>query len=212
MKTLILLSVLSSVVYAEVPGLTIPNAFQVDREGQIFRGREPRKLVSELPGIGITDVLIFKNEIKDEVQKEILALKEAGVKTYHIPFLWKDFTSMQAACEQVVDALSILKKVKQKNGKIFFHCTAGEDRTGMLAGLYLMIEEKQSADNVFQHEMCARGYSNGNKHKPWMVTGAIQKELTPLFLSLVEKVQVNGTIAKKDCGSLKIASTLLKCI
>lgn len=119
---------------------------------------------------------------------------------------------MQAACEQVVDALSILKKVKQKNGKIFFHCTAGEDRTGMLAGLYLMIEEKQSADYVFKNEMCARGYSNGNTHKPWMVTGAIQKELTPLFLALVEKINSSGKLSKKDCTSLKVEATALKCI
>lgn len=210
MKILILLTLLSS-AYAEVPGLTIPNSFQVDREGQVFRGKEPRKLVSELPGLGITDVLIFKNEIKDEIQKELLGLKEVGISSHHIPFLWKDFPSMQSACEQVVDALSIIRKVKQQNGKIFFHCTAGEDRTGMLAGLYRMIEEKQSADYVFQNEMCARGYSNGNKRKPWMVTGAIQKELTPLFLALVEKINSNGKLAKKDCASLKVEATQLKC-
>lgn len=210
MKSFFLLFITCATALAEVPGLTIPNSFQVDREGNIFRGREPRKLVSELAPIGITDVLIFKNEIKDEVQKEILALKEAGITSYHIPFAWKDYPSMKEACEQVVEAISIIKKVKQKNGKIFFHCTAGEDRTGMLAGLYRMIEENQTAEYVFKNEMCPRGYSNGNKNKPWMVTGAIQKELTPLYLALAEKIN-NGKLTKNSCASLKIKPTTLKC-
>ena len=188
MKTLILALTLSSSAFA-IDGVTIPNAFQVDREGHIFRGKEPKKLVSQLRGIGITDVLIFKNEVKTEVTTEIADLRALGIRPHHIPFRWKNLESNQKACEQIVDAINLIYTTKARNGSIYFHCTAGEDRTGMLAGLYRMLEENLSANQVFQSEMCARGYSDGNPHKPGIVHGAIQKELTPLFIALAHKIE-----------------------
>jgi hypothetical protein len=214
-KLLIALILLNVNAYASVDGLTIPNAFQVDKSGNVYRGKEPRNLVDELAHIGITDVIIFKNDTKGEVVKEISNLKTLGIKAHHIPFQWKAFTSMHEACEQTVDALNIIHKVKLVNGKVFFHCTAGEDRTGMLAGLYRMLEEKALKAKVFKEEMCARGYSDGNSHKPGMVTGAIQKELTPLFNALSAKIESGewklGKITKKSCQGLVVEATKLKC-
>ncbi len=216
MKTLLssLLLVLSFNTLA-VDGLTIPNSFQVDKDGNVFRGKEPKGLVDELAHIGISDVIIFKNEVKDEVTKEIAALKVLGIKSHHIPFRWKAYPSMQEACEQTVDALNTIHKVKQVNGRVFFHCTAGEDRTGMLAGLYRMLEEKAPKAKIFKEEMCDRGYSDGNPNKPGMVSGAIQKELTPLFNALSEKVESGewklGKISRKSCKDLVVEATKLKC-
>lgn len=214
MKILLLALTLSVPAFA-VDGLTIPNSFQVDREGHIFRGKEPKKLVSQLRDIGITDVLIFKNEVKTEVATEIADLTKLGIRSHHIPFQWKGFESMQKACEQVVDAVNLIYNTKARNGSIYFHCTAGEDRTGMLAGLYRMLEENLSANQVFKSEMCARGYSDGNPNKPGMVHGAIQKELTPLFIALAEKIErrewVLGRISKASCRQLNIAPTKVKC-
>lgn len=214
MKT-ILIALLVSFNTLAVDGLTIPNSFQVDKDGNVFRGKEPKALVDELAHIGISDVIIFKNEVKDEVQKELASLKELGIKSHHIPFRWKQFNSMTEACEQTVQALNIIHKVKAKNGKVFFHCTAGEDRTGMLAGLYRMLEEKLTQGTAFRTEMCARGYSDGNSHKPGMVTGAIQKELTPLFLALSAKIESGewklGKLTKKSCQDLLVSPTKLKC-
>lgn len=214
MKTILILVLFSLPAFA-VEGLTIPNSYQVDGDGQVFRGREPKKLVNELPDIGITDVIIFKNEVKTEVTEEIEALKGLGIMHHHVPFRWKDFMSMEEACGQVVRALNILRKVKSRGGKVFFHCTAGEDRTGMLAGLYRMLEEGASQKKIFRSEMCARGYGDGNPNKPYNVTSAIQKELTPLFLSLAEKIEngdwSSGKLTKKSCKGIKIAPTELKC-
>lgn len=216
MKNILLLLALLCVYSAyAVDGLTIPNSHQVDREGHIFRGREPKKLITELKDFGITDVLIFKNDVKGEVEQEIAGLRSLGIRPFHIPFRWKEFASMEEACGQVVDALNLLYKVKQNGGAIFFHCTAGEDRTGMLAGLYRMLEENLSSAKAFRYEMCNRGYSDGNAHKPGLVTGAIQKELTPLFVALSQKVESGawtlGRISKRSCLGLKVAPTKLKC-
>jgi hypothetical protein len=216
MKNILLLLALLCVCSAHaVDGLTIPNSHQVDKGGYIFRGKEPRKLVTELKDFGITDVLIFKNDVRGEVVQEVAALKSLGIKPHHIPFRWKEYASMEDACAQVVDGLNLMYKVKQNGGAIFLHCTAGEDRTGVLAGLYRMLEERISTANAFRYEMCSRGYSDGNPHKPGIVTGAIQKELTPLFIALSQKVERGewtlGTISKRSCQGLKVSPTNLKC-
>lgn len=215
-KTILALSLLSAFsTFASVEGLTIPNSHQVDRHGHVFRGKEPGRLVSELRQIGITDVLIFKNDVKGEVLKEQVALKELGIRSYNIPFKWKEYPSMQEACVQIADALTLITKVKAARGAIYFHCTAGEDRTGTLAGLYRMLEERIPAEQVFRTEMCARGFSDGNPNKPPMVTNAIQKELTPLFIALAEKIQTGewqlGRIDKRSCARLNLRPTRVKC-
>ena len=98
--------------FAGVDGLTIPNSHQVDKDGNVFRGRQPEKLVDELAHIGITNVIIFKNDVKGEVVKEIGELNRLGIKSHHIPFRWKQYPSMQEACEQIVEAISIIRDVK----------------------------------------------------------------------------------------------------
>ena len=198
-----------------VDGLTIPNSHQVDREGNVFRGREPKKLVDELAHIGITDVILFKNEVKTEVREEQAELARLGIRAHHLPFRWKEYPSMEEACVQVVDALNIIHAVKRANGKVFFHCTAGEDRTGMLSGLYRMLSERLSGEAAFRNEMCAKGYGDGNTHKPYLVTSAIQKELTPLFIALTAKVQSGewqlGRISRNSCRNIRVQPTNLRC-
>ena len=107
------------------------------------------------------------------------------------------------ACEQTLEALAVIQDVLgSKNRKVFFHCTVGEDRTGYLAGVYRMLFGGSSAKNVFQNEMCARGYEGGNPDKPFNVVNIIRGELTPLFLLMSIQIQ-NGTL---NLSNLKNAS------
>lgn len=201
--------------FANVPGLTIPNSHQVDRDGNVFRGRQPEKLVDELAHIGITDVVIFKNDVKGEVAKEISELHRLGIKPHHIPFRWKQFPSMQEACEQVIDALTVIREVKKVNGKTYLHCTAGEDRTGTVMGLYRMLSENMTQAQVMSNEMCPRGFSDGNPNKPSSVTKAIEAELTPLFVALAGKIQKGewklNSLPKSSCKNLVVQKTNLRC-
>lgn len=214
MKFFLFLALVFPFAHAQTE-ITIGNFHQVDREGQVFRGREPKKAVSELKDIGVTDVIIFKNDVRGEVAREKEELKELGIRYHHIPFLWKDLPSLPEACRQTVKALRIIKKVKSVGGKVFFHCTAGEDRTGLLAGVYKMLTSGFSRQVAFETEMCRHGYANANPGKPAFVVDSIERGLTPLFLEmsrLIETGRLNQkTLSYAACGEIELIPTDLQC-
>lgn len=202
------------VVFAQTES-GIGNFHQVDREGQVFRGREPKKAVGELKDLGVTDVIIFKNDVRGEVAREKEDLKGLGIRHHHIPFLWKDLPSLPEACRQTVKALRIMKRVKRAGGKVFFHCTAGEDRTGLLAGIYRMLTDGLSKTSAFETEMCRHGYSDANPGKPAFVVSSIEKGLTPLFLEMARLVETGrlrqNTLEYAACDGIELVSTDLQC-
>ncbi len=209
---LVLLAFFPLISFSEV---SIQNFFTVDQNETVFRGREPGKNISQLQSLNVTDVIIFKNDTKGEVVRELAALETLGMNAHHIPFQWKDIPSMQVACEQVIEALTIIKKVRAGGGSVFFHCTAGEDRTGLLSGLFRMIDENMDQTTAFEEEMCAKGYSDGNVKKPKVVTSAIEQGLTPLFITMAGMVE-NGQISlkkldKKVCKNIKISMEKKQC-
>ncbi len=203
---------LSLNIHAEV---TIQNFSSIDEEQTVYRGREPGKNITDLQKMNITDVIVFKNDVRGEVERELATLESLGINGHHIPFQWKDITSMKVACEQVIEALTIIQSVRSSGGSIFFHCTAGEDRTGVLAGLFRMLNEGLDTESAFREEMCAKGYSDGNFRKPKSVTSAIENGLTPLYLELARKIE-SGELSlqkldKKVCRNIKVSKQILTC-
>jgi hypothetical protein len=179
---------------SSVAGLTIRNAQLVGKsKGEVLRGMSPDGKGAELLAHGVTDVLIFKENYRDEVEAEKSELEHDGFKPeqiHNIPFLWKDIPSRQQACEQLIDALQLLETTYNTPGKsIYFHCTVGEDRTGMLAGLFRMVEQRWTMRYAFKNEMCLHGYAAGDPGKPADVDSAIQAGLTPLFLQMSTLVE-----------------------
>ena len=195
-----------------VPGISIENThllFEGKNGSKVLRGSEPKNKVSELIDYGITDVIIFKNQTKSEVDTEIKNLLNAGIQEsqiHHIPFLWKDIKNQTQACEQIIEAIQIIKNtISRKNRSVFFHCTVGQDRTGVLAGIFNMLQYNISLKETFEHELCGRGYEAGNSSKPANVVGIIRKNLTPVFLKLAYAIETQGltlkTITPKVCKS-----------
>lgn len=191
-----------------IPGISIPNTHYVGKgaaETKVIRGAQPASFVSDLKKLGVTDVLIFKRQTGTEVHQEIKALTQPnfgfrkvdtqqnltpGKHVYHVPALWRGIQNYQLACEQLLDALRVLLQAERNpDRRIFFHCTSGEDRTGLLAGLYKMVNEGWTKEQAFSNEMCNRGYEQGNPDKEEPVVAAIRKELTPLFLVLARKIE-----------------------
>lgn len=214
-KQLLILSALILVLSAQqalahvpssVPGISIVNTHLVDGQ-TILRGSEPRKKVPELKAWGVTDVIIFKSQTKAEVDNELIALKELGIRSHHIPFRWKGLESPEVACRQVVQALKILKENRADSRVSFFHCTVGEDRTGLLAGIWRMLDDGATLDEAWKNEMCPNGYADGNYKKPKLVADAIHAELTPLFYAMAAKVKSGDlsleTLDAEVCAGLK---------
>ena len=171
------------------PGSSIPNSHIVDDEGLIIRGMEPRKHLQDLITLEVDHVLIFKKETRNEVRRQKERLIELGFsenQIYEIPFRWKDYESFQIACEQTIEALKLLRMAKTKKEKIYFHCTVGEDRTGHLSGLYRLLTEEISIDDVFHEDLCEKGFERGNPRKPRVVVDGIRNELSVLFFEMAE--------------------------
>ena len=182
----------------EVPGLSIPDArFLAEDQGVVIRASAPKQYLPQLKALGVTRVLIIKEEVREEVRTEIADLKAlgyvtegAGSQVIHIPYRWKDFVSFKEACLQTRQALTEILAAAQKKGeKLLFHCTFGQDRTGAVSGLYRMLKDRWELERTFHDELCENGYEGGNPLKPSSVNFAIEQELTPLFLSLAVAIQ-----------------------
>ncbi len=194
---------------SSVKGLSIANSHELI--SGIYRGSEPGKKVQELSDFGVDEVIIFKSQTKTEVDDELLALKELGIRSHHIPFKWKELENYEEACGQVVAALSLIRRAQTRNKTVFFHCTVGEDRTGLLAGLVRMEFEGLTGEEAWEQEMCPRGYADGNAKKPSLVTSAIHQGLTPLFWALAQKMEAGEKLTKKSCLSLALATQKRRC-
>ena len=188
---------------SEVDGFPIPNAHEIE-EGRIYRGGEPRSQVKDVVKFGITDVLIFKTQNLVEVSREIHALKELGIdeaNIRHIPYRWKDLPDFQQPCEQTVEALRILTELPaDPKRKLFYHCTHGEDRTGLLSGLYRILDDGWELRKSFHDEMCENGYEAGNPKKGGGSVAAIRQSLTPLFLKMAWLIET-GKLSKGDLNA-----------
>jgi hypothetical protein len=198
-----------SKIPSTVKGIDIPNTHVVYEDGKgamILRGNSVRsKLLSsdidELLNFGVKEVLAFKVDTDGNVKKEMEVLKAKGLaedKIHYIPFEWKKAVAFEEACKQTVDALKILKNAVDKKTKLFFHCSVGEDRTGYLAGLFeLGLDPKKDIFSIFKKEMCERGYSDSNKEKPLWIIETLEKNMTPLFIKMVYKIQKGELKLKK---------------
>jgi len=184
-----------------VEGITIQNTHEVSPG--IYRGQAPLGKIRELLKLGVTDILIFKNQTKNEIDRELEEIRELEkqndliMRTTQVDFLWHDYKSYKMACEKTIDALKIMNSVSQSpKKKLFYHCTVGEDRTGFLSGIWKMLTSKKSKKQAFYYEMCENGYGRGNPHKPNYVVNEIREDLTPLFSYMANLIS-SGKISLK---------------
>lgn len=189
---------------SSVPGLTIRNAHKIYKSGsaEVYRGQAPKqKEFDSLFRLGVRRFIIYKNDTRGEVAKEIAYLTSQGVKSsdiLHLSMPWKDTEGFQNTCEMTLQALQFIEDSISKQQSVYFHCTMGEDRTGMLAGLWgLWAGTYPTVNQAFRDEMCARGYEAGNPHKPYMILKQVREALTPNFFKMVELLSQARTQRKK---------------
>lgn len=206
MKTLLLVLILSfnaqasltSPFKSTVPELTIPNSHEISP--RIIRGMAPLGKIQELKDFGVTDILIFKNQTRDEIDRERAEIDLIAPTTnvIQMDFPWHNVESYVETCKLTVKALRHMRAVtKNPNRKMFLHCTVGEDRTGLLSGLWTLLNLKQTIQKVFKNQMCENGYEAGNPQKPAYVVNEIREDLTPLFMMMATKIK-QGQLSLKD--------------
>lgn len=176
----------------------------------VYRSNSPylAQHVLDVLSLGIQNVVVYKN-FYDQKDKDLLysLYEDSGFDTknlFHIPMPWKRDGkkpfNFRSACEMSVKAMDLLENSPTP---ALFHCTVGEDRTGMLAGL-LQVKNGMSVMNAFRDEMCGRGYEAGNPRKSESpaVVEAVREVLTPLYLKMATVITTNGEISKSDCADL----------
>lgn len=186
---------------SEVEGLTIVNASFVSSSQKVIRGAAPRnaKEVSQLRKRGVTAVVILRDKPKRDLEMEIAALAQNGFKPnqiFQLPLYWDKKVPFQESCEMTVKALQVLIAAERMpNQSVYFHCSAGEDRTGMVAGLYRMLTQNWTATDAFNKEMCPNGYEAGDPSKPENIVRLIRANLTPVYLKMVRLIEAKALTA-----------------
>ncbi|NCN40444.1 dual specificity protein phosphatase family protein [bacterium] len=209
-----------------VEGLSIPNSHLLDstkpsfdqKDKLVIRGMRPRKLeqVKELQSMGVETIINFRaaGSHSEDTEAEKNLLSEAGWDLngfHHIEFPWRNIKDFTKACEMTVSAL---KKMRDSEGSVFVHCTVGEDRTGLLSGIYRMVFQGWNSNRAFSQEMCGHGFAESNPQKPAFVSSAVRESLTPLFFAMaseVEKKNLNSrTLDPAICQSSTFQNLSIK--
>ncbi len=183
---------LASPFASTVAGIDIPNTHEVGAGGMLLRGMAPRSAqdFDQLLAAGVGAVLIFKNQtgVGSDVADEMTTLRARGLadaRVTNIPFKWKDLPGFHEPCTQAVQGLKFIATNLAAGKKTFFHCTVGEDRTGLLAAVHRLVTEPGlDAGAAWDREMCERGYGAGNPEKPAFVIGKLEHGLKPLYRKL----------------------------
>jgi protein-tyrosine phosphatase len=209
---------LTSKMPSSYPETGIPNSHALSEN--VIRGMAPKseKDLKRLLELGVEKFLMFKIDTNGDVAKEIEKLKALSVpekNLLNLPFPWKDITDFKPICEMTVEALNMIKDAEENNEKIFFHCTVGEDRTGYLAGLYRIYrQDNMTVDEIFENEMCDRGYEAGNPKKIFSVASKVRQSLTPAFftmINIIEKAEkAKKRLTKSMCKNVEMVEVDLK--
>jgi len=119
----------------------LPNFGRVS--DSLFRGAQPTKAgFSVLRDRGISIIVNFRDET-DEIEAERREVESAGMKYVGIP--WKGHH--EPSNSQVVQFLDLVRA--NQEAKIFVHCKAGADRTGVMVAAYrIALEHKAVAEAV----------------------------------------------------------------
>lgn len=195
------------------------NAHSLREDNRILRGAAPEGRLGKLKEHGVTDVVIFRDGVADAVEREKTNLKKLGYaeqSIHHIPMKWRKFPSFKEGCENAVAALQIMQAVENDpKKKLYLHCTMGEDRTGMIAGLYRMVFQGWTVEQAFKSEMCARGFSEANPRKPEEIAAIINGDLKLIFARMAamsEAGVLNSKSLSVQACSMPVSETRVRSI
>jgi len=145
----LLFAVFKNSVYAAAAD-HIPNFIEVNQN--IYRGGRPSKAgLDELKTLGIKTIINLENNQKAVAFEKKYLKSEKGLNYFSIPM-----ASLKTPRDADVAAvLNILKDSKYY--PIFIHCQHGQDRTGLVMGLFRVFIENWTPGDAYQ-EMLDKGF------------------------------------------------------
>jgi protein tyrosine phosphatase (PTP) superfamily phosphohydrolase (DUF442 family) len=118
----------------------LPNFGRVS--DSLFRGAQPTAAgIGALHEMGVSVVVNFRNE-NDEIASEQRQVESAGMKYVSIPWSGSDTPSNR----QVAQFLDLVRG--NPDAKIFVHCKAGADRTGVMVAAYRIAVEHEAVSQA----------------------------------------------------------------
>lgn len=143
------ISILAVLVMSQSIFAVIPNRQTIN--DQILRGGRPSNTdLDQLKSEGYKTVISFENDAKvvavEKTYAEHLGLK--FISSPIDPWLMPDDVQIN----QILKVMS-----EPKNSPLFVHCQHGRDRTGLISGLYRVLNQKWNAQNAHD-EMLALGF------------------------------------------------------
>jgi protein tyrosine/serine phosphatase len=123
---------------------------QVDRD--IYRSARPSaKNLADLKERYHFGLILNIENNKEAIQQEQETARQLGVEFVSSPMSW-----LVRPSDQQID--QILNRLRDRShGPILLHCKMGEDRTGLVVGLYRVLVQKWSASDAYE-EMLAMGF------------------------------------------------------
>jgi protein tyrosine phosphatase (PTP) superfamily phosphohydrolase (DUF442 family) len=139
-------------------GVPIPNFARVT--DTLYRGALPdadgyRSLVEKLNVARVCSII--EHERSEDMQR---ALGSGIEEWHHIPFSDRD----APAADKVKEWLDFIRTA-DTSGAIFTHCRGGRHRTGMLIGVYRVVDEGWTKEQAYA-EMMRFGWYSALGHQP----------------------------------------------
>lgn len=101
----------------------------------LYRGAQPPEgSFEELKRLGVETVVTFRRK-KTQVEEERRSIEELGMRFVNIPLRG----AVAPTNHEVAEFLELVRSNEDK--KIFVHCAAGHDRTGVMVATYRMTME-----------------------------------------------------------------------
>jgi protein tyrosine/serine phosphatase len=140
-----------TVSFADVAPDSIPIDKFKEVTVNIYRGARP-----SLEGIQALSENKFKTDLDLENDDDAIELEKQHARTYGLEFISEPMSGFfSPSDEQVNRILSIVND--PRNYPIFIHCKHGEDRTGLIVGLYRVFTQNWPASAAYD-EMLDDGF------------------------------------------------------
>ena len=145
----LLSSVITFTANASTPKIPITNFSEVERD--IYRGARP-----DANGMAALVQLGVKTDLNLEDDSAAVAAESDIAQILGIQMISKPMSGFWAPSDKVVDeALAIVSN--PANYPLFIHCLHGQDRTGLIVGLYRVFFEQWKAKTAYK-EMKKNGF------------------------------------------------------